>query len=95
MHKKYAASGKCAVIRPLSDMFGIELIKKWQKIWQIHMGGGIICVDIFYLLILYRWKNKILTQKNQREVFGEWLLTFLHDLSSLLELQSEFMDDMA
>jgi len=51
-------------------------------------------IENFYTLFKQKWKTKTSIQKSQREAFGEYLLTFLHDLSFLHELPSEFIDDM-
>jgi len=47
--------------------------KKSHKKFDILGWGGIICVEKFYSILYTKWKTKTSIQKNQKEVFGEYL----------------------
>ena len=50
--------------------------------------------NILNYIFKTKWESKTSNQNYQKGIFGEWLPMFVHDLSFLHELQSEFMDDM-
>lgn len=76
-------SSGCTMIWSLSNKIGI-IIKKSCKIWQI-IGGGIIYYKYFISAFFGKWKNKILVQTNQKEVFDEWFVILPHGWYSFYE----------